>query len=112
MFQAEYSSGQPLRMLVDLRASVDAALGRGAEAEGGEKAAPEKTGAPKKARAAAAGAAAGTASAKKIMEVATETVEDLPSGFSVDAEDAPEFEVSPAAPEWNPDEDLPPRKKK
>src|SRR5208282_6055699 len=39
MFQAEYSSGQPLRMLVDLRASVDFALGRGAEAEGGEKAA-------------------------------------------------------------------------
>ena len=28
MFQAEYSSGQPLRMLVDLRASVEAALGR------------------------------------------------------------------------------------
>jgi len=34
MFQAEYSSGSPLRMLVDLRASVDYALGRGkAEAE-------------------------------------------------------------------------------
>src|SRR5277367_1327294 len=29
MFQAEYSSGQPLRMLVDLRASVEDALGRG-----------------------------------------------------------------------------------
>lgn len=29
MFQAEYSSGQPLRMLVDLRASVEYALGRG-----------------------------------------------------------------------------------
>jgi hypothetical protein len=29
MFQAEYSSGQPLRMLVDLRASVEHALGRG-----------------------------------------------------------------------------------
>jgi hypothetical protein len=29
MFQAEYSSGQPLRMLVDLRASVEQALGRG-----------------------------------------------------------------------------------
>jgi len=29
MFQAEYSSGQPLRMLVDLRASVENALGRG-----------------------------------------------------------------------------------
>lgn len=28
MFQAEYSSGQPLRMLVDLRASVEAALGQ------------------------------------------------------------------------------------
>ena len=29
MFQAEYSSGSPLRMLVDLRASVEHALGRG-----------------------------------------------------------------------------------
>jgi hypothetical protein len=29
MFQAEYSSGQPLRMLVDLRASVETALGGG-----------------------------------------------------------------------------------
>ncbi len=29
MFQAEYSSGQPLRMLVDLRASVEGALGKG-----------------------------------------------------------------------------------
>jgi hypothetical protein len=29
MFQAEYSSGQPLRMLVDLRASVETTLGRG-----------------------------------------------------------------------------------
>ena len=33
MFQAEYSSGQPLRMLVDLRASVEYALGRGKTAE-------------------------------------------------------------------------------
>ena len=33
MFQAEYSSGQPLRMLVDLRASVDGALGRGSTAK-------------------------------------------------------------------------------
>jgi hypothetical protein len=32
MFQAEYSSGQPLRMLVDLRASVEYALGRGKSA--------------------------------------------------------------------------------
>jgi len=31
MFHAEYSSGQPLRMLVDLRAAVDDALSRGQE---------------------------------------------------------------------------------
>jgi hypothetical protein len=30
MFHAEYSTGQPLRMLVDLRAAVDDALQNGA----------------------------------------------------------------------------------
>ena len=40
MFQAEYSSGQPLRMLVDLRASVEYALGRKAESEAKAKPAP------------------------------------------------------------------------
>ncbi len=40
MFQAEYSSGSPLRMLVDLRASVEHALGRGKAAEAEVKAAP------------------------------------------------------------------------
>ena len=42
MFQAEYSSGQPLRMLVDLRASVDSALGidKAPEANAAAKAAP------------------------------------------------------------------------
>jgi hypothetical protein len=48
MFHAEYSSGQPLRMLVDLRASVDDAL-----QGGGRKTAPG-------ARSAAAGAGVGT----------------------------------------------------
>jgi hypothetical protein len=38
MFQAEYSSGQPLRMLVDLRASVEYALGRGKAPEAAAKA--------------------------------------------------------------------------
>jgi hypothetical protein len=38
MFQAEYSSGTPLRMLVDLRASVDYALGRGKAPEPDKKA--------------------------------------------------------------------------
>jgi hypothetical protein len=37
MFQAEYSSGSPLRMLVDLKASVEHALGRGKAAEGAGK---------------------------------------------------------------------------
>jgi hypothetical protein len=45
MFQAEYSSGQPLRMLVDLRASVETALGRGkaGDAKPGVKAAAKVT---------------------------------------------------------------------
>src|SRR5271165_4418176 len=38
MFQAEYSSGQPLRILVDLRASVEYALGRGKPPESEVKA--------------------------------------------------------------------------
>jgi hypothetical protein len=41
MFQAEYSSGSPLRMLVDLRASVDYALGRGKAPEPESEAKPE-----------------------------------------------------------------------
>ncbi|MGA9977645.1 MAG: hypothetical protein WBQ08_03225, partial [Candidatus Sulfotelmatobacter sp.] len=74
MFQAEYSSGTPLRMLVDLRASVDYALGRGKTPDADKKApapaqakivigkpAPAKPAAPvapaKAAPAAAAGAA-------------------------------------------------------
>jgi hypothetical protein len=121
MFQAEYSSGQPLRMLVDLRASVEFALGRGAESEGGEKAAaataaaktapgksvanrpvPGKPGA----RAAAVGGkpvAAKAASAAAPKEKAQ---------FAAANDEAPEFEVSAAAPEWNPSEDSVPGKKK
>jgi hypothetical protein len=86
MFQAEYSSGQPLRMLVDLRASVDAALGLSAGAVAGEKTAP-------KAAAAAAGAGGGGA-----------VTTSKPA-------DADEFEISAAA-EWNPDTDSQPDKQK
>lgn len=55
MFQAEYSSGSPLRMLVDLRASVEHALGRGkaAEAQANEKPAAAKPGVAAKPAAAA-----------------------------------------------------------
>jgi hypothetical protein len=40
MFQAEYSSGSPLRMLVDLKASVEHALGRGKSSEAAAKGKP------------------------------------------------------------------------
>jgi hypothetical protein len=53
MFQAEYSSGTPLRMLVDLRASVDYALGRGKAPEPEKKAANTAAGKPVPAKAAA-----------------------------------------------------------
>jgi hypothetical protein len=122
MFQAEYSSGQPLRMLVDLRASVESALGGGSEAGGGEAgkrtgaakaessnlAAPKmglgKTDKPKPgARAAAAGIseavnASGEAAGPK-------------NKFAVSKDDTPEFEVS-EAPEWNPDDEPQPGEKK
>jgi hypothetical protein len=51
MFQAEYSSGQPLRMLVDLRASVDYALGRGKASDTATKDGPAKDGPAKDATA-------------------------------------------------------------
>jgi len=72
MFHAEYSSGQALAMLVDLRTAVDAALTKSS------KAAPSAA-----APAAQAKAAAATA------------------GFNTAASDTPEFEVSAAAPEWD-----------
>ncbi len=53
MFHAEYSSGQPVSMLVDLRAVVEAALAKNAK-----RAASAKPGAPAKARAQAAAATA------------------------------------------------------
>jgi hypothetical protein len=73
MFHAEYSSGQPLRMLVDLRSVVDAALKRTAK-DAAKK--PAGSSAP---RAQATAAAAKSASAH-----------------------VPEFEVSSGS-DWNPD---------
>ena len=66
MFHAEYSSGQPLRMLVDIRAAVDDALGQGSSPK------------PKAAGAKAAGAAAGRSA----------------RGFAAKTASAPEFEVA------------------
>jgi hypothetical protein len=88
MFQAEYSSGQPLRMLVDLRAAIDDALGRSAAGPpppAKSVAAAAKLGPAKPAMAAKAGAAASAAK------------------FNVAADEAPEFEISVGGDEWNPD---------
>lgn len=65
MFQAEYSSGSPLRMLVDLRASVEHALGRGkapgAEAKGTTESAAKPATTPAKTAATKTATAAGIA---------------------------------------------------
>ena len=94
MFQAEYSSGQPLRMLVDLRAAIDDALGRGASQAKAKTAvsSPKKTPAtaPKSAKPApmAARAGAGASASAK---------------FNTNPDATPEFEVS--TDEWNPNGD-------
>lgn len=120
MFQAEYSSGTPLRMLVDLRVSVDDALGSGKSADAGAKAsvkpkAPVAAPAAKKtsaaahaapvAKAAAAGVSA-VGAAKSAVQAASTTkpaaAEKLKAKFAAPSSDAPEFEVS-STPEWDPD---------
>jgi hypothetical protein len=136
MFQAEYSSGQPLRMLVDLRASVEYALGRGKapEAEGkadakGEPATAAKpavgakpaetakaaskpvaaTLAPALAKPAAMAAAAG-ASKTPTKTAAAPAAAAKPKPAAPSA-DAPEFEVS-STPGWDLDSPSEPGKKK
>ena len=135
MFQAEYSSGSPLRMLVDLRASVEHALGRG-KAEGAAKATPTTAAAPVKPAAAPAkpavapkpaaapaktapltrpavtaakAAAAATtpkATTKPAAAPATKSVQP-----AVPPADAPEFEVSSSG-GWDADSASQPPKKK
>jgi hypothetical protein len=75
MFHAEYSSGQPLKMLVDLRKAVEAALAH----TGKNKSQPSASQSPR-ARAAAAGA------------------QSTPANSAVT-----EFEVVSAPPESDPD---------
>jgi hypothetical protein len=122
MFQAEYSSGQPLRMLVDLRASIDHALGRGsvpdaeAKASGSAqstaaKTSPGTSAASAPAASAKASAAGAAASASAMQKSAAESkgnnVSPAPAAkakgkFAAPAADAPEFDVS-SAPEWDPE---------
>jgi hypothetical protein len=58
MFHAEYSSGQPLRMLVDLRAVIDGALARTAKSAATKPAAPRAQAAAARAKISAAAAEA------------------------------------------------------
>lgn len=127
MFQAEYSSGQPLRMLVDLRASVDYALGQGKGAPRATKSegvakpgVPARTTTAKpaatpsaaartapKAPIAKAAAASGGASKPADRSAVSPASLPVPSPAQPDnsageSADAPEFEVS-ATPGWEPD---------
>jgi len=100
MFQAEYSSGQPLRMLVDLRASVEAALESGTAAK--DEASDER---PTRGRAASAGASAGTKAPAALSNKSKTTAQAAVAHSSV-----AEFEVAAAVPEWNADADSQPGK--
>jgi hypothetical protein len=122
MFQAEYSSGSPLRMLVDLRASVEHALGRGKPEVKAKPAAAAvkpavaakpvaatkpaatvaKSAAPPKPAPVAAKAAAATAS----PAASTPKPKAAPAPKS----EAREFEIS-SAPAWDPDAPPPAKKK-
>ncbi len=131
LFQAEYSSGQPLRMLVDLRASVEHALGRGKAPEPEVKAAPAAKAepavtpapapvkpaakpavaakpAPVAAKSAASAAAAGASTPvtkAAIVPLAKPQAEPV-----APQSDEPEFEVS-STPGWDPESPSPSKKK-
>jgi len=108
MFQAEYSSGQPLRMLVDLRASVEAALGR-ASGSGDD----ELGGRSASAAAAGQSASAGPANSAPEAKVVSSPAASQPAAdFKAADSGVAEFEVAAAAPEWNPDADSQPGNKK
>jgi len=118
MFQAEYSSGQPLRMLVDLRASVEYALGRGkpeAEAKGNTAAAAKPAAQPASgasapsaakpvagaAKAAAKGAVPKPAAKPAVAPSAAPAPKAKAAAAGAGAEPA-EFEVT-STPGWEPD---------
>ncbi len=113
MFQAEYSSGSPLRMLVDLRASVEHALGRGKAVPAAAASAKPASAAPaspkpvkpaakptpRPAMASAAAASAGSPAAKASAQVAPAPAEEPEPTAPAEA---PEFEVAGAS-DWDPE---------
>jgi hypothetical protein len=122
MFQAEYSSGSPLRMLVDLRASVEHALGRGkTEVKAkplGTVAKPVVAAKPLAAAKPAAPIANSTSAAKPAPSAAKAAaatagpaaVAAKPKAAPAVKSEAPEFEIS-SAPAWDPDAPTPTKKK-
>jgi hypothetical protein len=116
MFQAEYSSGSPLRMLVDLRASVEHALGRGKATGADSKTKPGGAATPvpgAKPGVAAKPSAPGAAKAAPVAKAAAAAAGGLKPGKMqapvvpnsskpATSADAPEFEVS-SSPGWEPD---------
>ena len=114
MFQAEYSSGQPLRMLVDLRASVDQALGRSPSAESKKDAA--KAADPSSPPLAKASAASGgNPRSAQVVSGATRaplspSAPKVQEKISAPGNHAPEFDVS-GEPAWDSDAGSQPGKK-
>ena len=101
MFQAEYSSGQPLRMLVDLRASVEHALGRGTSAQAKEKGG-KATGPSSGVKAAAAAATkSGDAPSNLPSEPSGRSTAISQTKHSSPGKDVAEFQVS-GEPAWDP----------
>jgi hypothetical protein len=105
MFQAEYSSGQPLRMLVDLRASVEYAMGRGKPQPAETKA--REASASKPVAATPRVGAKASALSPKVSTPSKTTVPSVPPAAgkgkaAAASADAPEFDVS-GIPGWDAD---------
>jgi len=96
MFQAEYSSGQPLRMLVDLRAAIDDALGRSPAINAPAKAAVASPKIPAATKPAAA------SKPPQAMAARAAATSSSPK-FNVAQDETPEFEISIGNDEWSPD---------
>jgi hypothetical protein len=102
MFQAEYSSGQPLRMLVDLRAAIDDALGRSPAAAVPPKSTAVAPKAPLPTKPAGKGPGKPAVAPKPPMAAKAAAASSAPK-FNVSQGEAPEFEISVGNQEWNPD---------
>ena len=102
MFQAEYSSGQPLRMLVDLRAAIDDALGRSPAVNAAAKPAPASKAVAASKPAPKAAPPLKPVPASKAMAAKAAAPSSAPK-FNVAQDETPEFEISVGNPEWNPD---------